>query len=74
VYTYSGPFREAQISEQPLWGFSSSNPDRSQSRAENTVITNSFGGSRAYGGSYADFVSSSAIRRKIFQCDALPAL
>ncbi len=33
-YTYSGPFREAQISEQPLWGFSSSNPDRSQSRAE----------------------------------------
>jgi hypothetical protein len=26
--------REAQISEQPLWGFSSSNPDRSQSRAE----------------------------------------
>jgi hypothetical protein len=20
-YTYSGPFREAQISEQPLWGF-----------------------------------------------------
>ncbi len=34
AYTYSGPFREAQISEQPLWGFSSSNPDRSQSRAE----------------------------------------
>jgi hypothetical protein len=33
-YTYSGPFREAQISVQPLWGFSSSNPDRSQSRAE----------------------------------------
>ncbi len=33
-YTYSGPFREAQISEQPLWGFSSSNPDRSQSRDE----------------------------------------
>ncbi len=21
AYTYSGPFREAQISEQPLWGF-----------------------------------------------------
>ncbi len=21
VYTYSGPFKEAQISEQPLWGF-----------------------------------------------------
>ena len=33
-YTYSGPFREAQISVQPLWGFSSSNPDCSQSRAE----------------------------------------
>jgi hypothetical protein len=26
-YTYSGPFREAQISVQPLWGFSPSNPD-----------------------------------------------
>jgi hypothetical protein len=37
VYTYSGPFREAQISEQPLWGFSSSNPDRSQSRAEQSL-------------------------------------
>jgi len=34
AYTYSGPFREAQICEQLLWGFSSSNPDRSQSRAE----------------------------------------
>ncbi len=27
-------FREAQISVQPLWGFSSSNPHHSQSRAE----------------------------------------
>jgi hypothetical protein len=26
--------REARISVQPLWGFSSSNPDHSQSRAE----------------------------------------
>jgi hypothetical protein len=33
-YTYSGPFREAQISVQPLWGFSSSNPHHAQSRAE----------------------------------------
>ncbi len=32
------PFREAQISEQPLWGFSSSNPDRSQSRAEQSLF------------------------------------
>jgi hypothetical protein len=36
AYTYSGPFREARISVQPLWGFSSSNPDHSQSRAEHT--------------------------------------
>jgi hypothetical protein len=36
-----GPFREAQISEQPLWGFSSSNPDRSQSRAEQSLYTRS---------------------------------
>ncbi len=28
---------EARISVQPLWGFSSSNPDRSQSRAEQNV-------------------------------------
>jgi len=39
AYTYSGPFREAQISEQPLWGFSSSNPDRSQSRAEQSKLS-----------------------------------
>ncbi len=38
-YTYSGPFREARISVQPLWGFSSSNPDRSQSRAEHCCFT-----------------------------------
>ena len=39
AYTYSGPFREVQISVQPLWGFSSSNPDRSQSRAEQVSTT-----------------------------------
>jgi hypothetical protein len=42
AYTYSGPFREAQISEQPLWKFSSSNPDHSQSRAEQLPIPSNF--------------------------------
>jgi hypothetical protein len=30
--------REARISVQPLWGFSSSNPHHSQSRAEQLVL------------------------------------
>ena len=34
AYTYSGPFREAQISEQPLWGFPQVILILSQSRAE----------------------------------------
>jgi hypothetical protein len=34
AYTYSGPFREAQISEQTLWGFPQVILILSQSRAE----------------------------------------
>jgi hypothetical protein len=34
AYTYTGPFREAQISEQPLWGFPQVILILSQSRAE----------------------------------------
>jgi hypothetical protein len=33
-FRYSGPFREAQISEQPLWGFPQVILILSQSRAE----------------------------------------
>ena len=36
AYTYSGPFREAQISEQPLQGFPQVILFLSQSRAEHT--------------------------------------
>jgi hypothetical protein len=38
AYTYSGPFREAQISEQSLWGFPQVILILSQSRAEHFVL------------------------------------
>jgi hypothetical protein len=41
AYTYSGPFRDAQISEQPLWGFPQVILILSQSRAEQYFLRKS---------------------------------